>query len=102
VDAAADVEVLQEILHRYSAAGRAADGARLYSLARRIVSTWLPVDVGVLDRARNLMTADAALGARDALHAAVYFTVGAAALCSYDRDFDRVDGLARVEPDGLA
>jgi predicted nucleic acid-binding protein len=30
------------------------------------------------------------------------FTVGAAALCSYDRDFDRVDGLARVEPDGLA
>ncbi len=98
VDAGADVEVLQEILHRYRAMGRWQDGRRVFDLARTIVPTWHAVDLVVLERARELLDQYPALTARDALHAAVYFRVGASALCSFDRDFDSVRGLVRVEP----
>jgi predicted nucleic acid-binding protein len=98
VEAGADVEVLQEILHRYRAIGRWADGQVVYDLARRIVPTWLPIDVAVLDRTRALLDDDPALSARDALHAAVCLELGAAAFCSFDKDFDRVSGLRRIEP----
>jgi len=98
VEAGADVEVLQEILHRYRAIGRWDDGKRLYDLARRVVPTWLPLDLNALDRARQLLDAHPRLTARDALHAAVYFEAGAAAFCSFDRDFDAIVGLRRVEP----
>ena len=37
-----DVEVFQEILHRYRAIGRWQDGRRVFDLARKIVSTWHP------------------------------------------------------------
>jgi predicted nucleic acid-binding protein len=36
--------------------------------------------------------------ARDALHAAVVMSGGFDALCSYDRDFDRIAGLVRRDP----
>jgi predicted nucleic acid-binding protein len=57
----------------------------------------LPIDEDVLDRARTLLDQHAALSARDALHAACCL-LRAAPLCSYDRDFDGIDGLRRVEP----
>jgi len=98
IEVAADVEVLQEVLHRYRAIGRWEDGKRVYDLARRIISTWLPVDLPILDRARQLLETSPRLSARDALHAAVYFEVDADALCSFDRDFDQIRGLHRIEP----
>ena len=98
VDAGADVEVLQEVLHRYRAIGRWHDGRRVFDLARKIVPTWYPVDLSTLDRARDLLEAHTTLTARGALHAAVYFAVAAEALCTFDRDFDRIAGLRRVEP----
>lgn len=98
--AAADVEVLQEVLHRYRALGRWQDGKRVYDLARMIIPTWIPIDVFVLDRARGLLDRDATLAARDALHAGVSLHVGAAALCSYDRSFDRIPGLRRIQSPG--
>lgn len=101
IEVGADVEVLQELLHRYRAIGRWEDGKRVYDLARTIVATWLPIDVSVLDRARGLLERDGDLSARDALHAAVCLEVGAESLCSYDHDFDRVVGLQRVEPGDL-
>ncbi len=45
-----------------------------------------------------MLDTDGTLVARDALHAAVALHHKAAAICSYDRDFDRIDGLIRVEP----
>ncbi len=101
IDAGADVEVLQELLHRYRAIGRWQDGKRVYDLARTIIPTWILVGVEVLDRARGLLESDATLSPRDALHAAVYLEVAAEALCSFDRDFDRIAGVRRVEPEQL-
>ena len=98
-DVAADVEVLQEILHRFRAQKRWEEGRRVYDLARRVVLTWISIDVDALDRARGLMDTYPHLTARDALHAAVCLDLGAEAFCSFDRDFDGIEGLRRVEPD---
>ncbi|MES2177079.1 MAG: type II toxin-antitoxin system VapC family toxin [Gemmatimonadota bacterium] len=98
VDAAIDAETLQEILHRYRAIGRWKDGRQVYDLARQILPTVLPVTAEILDRARQLLDGDARLMARDALHAAVVLEERLEAICSYDRDFDRLAGITRVEP----
>jgi predicted nucleic acid-binding protein len=101
IDAGADVEVLQEVLHCYRAIGRWRDGQRVYDLARTIIRTWIPVGVEVLDRARDLLEADATLSARGALHGAVCLEVEADALCSFDHDFDRIAGVRRVAHEQL-
>lgn len=96
--AAIDAEVLQEILHRYRAIGRWEDGRRVYDLTRALVPLVVPIGAEILDRARVLLDRYHDLMARDALHAAACQVVGAEALCSYDRDFEQIRDLRRVEP----
>lgn len=98
VAATIDTEVLQEILHRYRAIGRWADGRLVFDLARRLFPAVLPVTAAVMDRARALLDADASIMARDAVHAAVVLEQRLDAICSFDRDFDRITGIVRVEP----
>ena len=100
VEATIDAEVLQEILHRYRAIGRWEDGRRVYDLTRQLFPAVVPVTAEVMDRARRVLDADGHIMARDALHAAVVMTEGREAVCSYDRDFDRIKGIVRREPDG--
>lgn len=99
VDAAVDTEALQEILHRYRAMGRWEEGRQVYESVRRIVPVSIPITVEILDAARDLLSAHGQLTVRDALHAAVALRCEAEALCSYDRDFDCVAGLRRIEPE---
>jgi len=99
VEATIDAEVLQEILHRYRAIGRWEDGRRVYDLARQLFRSVVPVTPEVLDRARKILDTDRRIMARDALHAAVVMSEGLEAVCSWDRDFDRIKGLVRREPD---
>jgi hypothetical protein len=101
VEAVIDAEVLQEILHRYWAIGRAADGAVVYQLARQVVPEAIPIGAEITDRARDLLLQFPALSARDALHAAVVLNHHLAGICSYDSDFDKVPGLKRYLPDDL-
>lgn len=101
IEAAVDVEVLQEILHRYRAIREWEKGRRAYDLARQIFPLIIPITTEVMDDARVIMDRYGRLGARDAVHAAVYRLVAADAICSYDRDFDVIEGLKRVEPDDL-
>ena len=98
VDAAIDAEVLQEILHRYKAIKRWADGRRVYDLTRRVFPVVLSIDAVTIDRARSLMESHRYLSARDALHAAVVLTNGLEGICSFDRDFDRLPNVSRFEP----
>lgn len=98
VDAVIDAEVLQEILHRYRAIGRWEDGRRVYDLARRIVPIVLPIGSEAVDSARALMDRYGRLPARDAVHAAVARAHDIREICSYDGDFDQVEGIERVQP----
>lgn len=98
IEAVIDAGTLQEILHRYRASGRWKQGRRLFDLTRRIFPLVVPIMVDVLDHARGLMDERPTLWARDAVHAAVVRVHGLDAICSYDRDFDAVAGLRRIEP----
>jgi predicted nucleic acid-binding protein len=58
----------------------------------------VPISAQVLDVARELLDRHPMLMARDGLHAAVVLVEGFEAICSYDRDFDLIPGVRRVEP----
>lgn len=94
-----DAEVLQEILHRYRAIDEWKAGRLVYDQVRRLIPVAIPVDVEILDRARRLLDSHRHLMARDALHAAVVLEHELNAICSYDKDFDRIKGVRRIEPD---
>ncbi len=98
VDAVLDAETLQEILHRYRSINRWTDGRQVYDLARQIFPSVIAIDSDTLDRARVLMDTFPSLMARDALHAAVVQQHELQAICSYDRDFDTLPSLTRIEP----
>jgi len=98
VEATIDAEILQELLHRYRSIGRWEEGRRVYDLTRTLFPTVVPVTAEVMDRARELMDGDETLLARDALHAAVVLTEGFEALCSFDGDFDGIQGIVRRVP----
>ena len=98
VAATVDAETLQEILHRYRALGRWKDGRRVFDLTRRLFPEVVPVTASVLDTARALLDRHRRLTAHNALHAAVVLEHRLEAICSFDRDFDRIDGVRRLEP----
>ncbi len=101
IDAAIDAEVLQEILHRYIAIRRWPDGRQVYDLARQVFAVVHSISEEILDKARSLLDVHDTLTARDALHAAAVEHHSLEAICSFDRDFDRVKGLRRVEPQNV-
>jgi hypothetical protein len=98
LEAIIDAELLQEILHRYRALNRWIEGRRVYDLTRQIFPTVLPITSEILDRARTLLDDYDGLIARDALHAAVVEINNLEAVYSYDRDFDRITTIKRMEP----
>lgn len=100
-EARVDAEVLQEIIHRYRSIDRWSAGRRVFDLARRAIPGTLPVTEHVVDRARSLMDRYDDLSARDALHSAVVLIHGLEGICSYDLDFDRVEGIRRLEPEAV-
>lgn len=99
VEATISAEVLQEILHRYRAIGRWADGRRVFLLARKIVPAVEPLTAAILDASIRLLDRYPGLMARDGLHAATCLALGGIRLCSYDADFDAVTEITRVTPD---
>ena len=91
-----DVEVYQEILHRYVAVGRldAIDAA--FASLDALVDDVLAFGVAEVRAARTLMQSAAGLSARDALHAAVMASAGVKRIFSFDRAFDTLEGVERL------
>jgi predicted nucleic acid-binding protein len=58
----------------------------------------LPVTADVVNRARGLLDEHGRIMARDALHAAVVLEHELEGICSFDRDFDGIEGVRRYEP----
>lgn len=97
VDACTSTEVLQEILYRYSALKRLDLASRVYDLFVRLVPTIFDVTLADTDRARDLLVATAGLSARDAVHAAVMENRDIERIATFDRGFDRLGKVVRVE-----
>ncbi len=98
LEAAIDAEVLQEVLHRYRALNRWKEGRKVYDSARRIFPVVISITADVMDLCRALMDEYPKLMARDALHAAVVHLNGFESMCSYDKDFDVIRDIERLEP----
>ncbi len=94
-----DVEVIQELLHRYLALrlwplGR--ESIREFStIMRGRIEPLLEIDV---ETAVSLADRYPGLAARDLVHAAVMNRLGMRLIVSADTDFDRIEGVERLDP----
>ncbi len=91
-----DVEVYQEILHRYTAIRRQDAIDYAFQSLDRLVTEVLPFGMAEVRSARELIRAVDGISARDALHVAVMRKAGANRILSFDSGFDACPGIERI------
>jgi len=91
-----DAEVLQEILHRYAAIARRDAIGPAFEALLSVVDEVFPIELGDVERAREVLLAVPELSARDAIHAAVMGRRGVSRILTFDAGFDAVPGLQRL------
>jgi len=91
-----DVEVLQEILHRYAAIDRPEAIQPAFDVLLGVVEVVFPVELPDVQRAREVVLGGYGLSARDALHVAVMERQGVERILSFDTAFDRYPGVTRI------
>ena len=91
-----DAEVLQEILHRYTAIRRPEriDGA--FDALLRVVDVVFAIERADVERARRLLRTSPTLSARDAIHVAVMQGHDIDKVLTFDAGFDGIPGIVRV------
>ncbi|MCY4583436.1 MAG: type II toxin-antitoxin system VapC family toxin [Chloroflexi bacterium] len=92
-----DIEVYQEILHRYASIRRFDLIDDAFQALDEVVEEVLPFGVHEVRTARSLVAEVPNLSARDAVHVAVMRTAGLTRIMSFDRTFDACDGIDRIE-----
>jgi predicted nucleic acid-binding protein len=91
-----DAEVLQEILHRYTAIGRRDAIAPAFEALLSVVDEVYPVELEDVERARDVVLAGPRLSARDAIHAAVMERRSVSSILTFDGGFDALPGVNRI------
>ena len=91
-----DAEVLQEILHRYTAIGRREAIGPAFQLVLDVVDEVLSIEKTDVLRAGEIAQHRASLSARGAVHVAVMERHRIRSILSFDADFDRWPGLKRI------
>jgi hypothetical protein len=96
--AVSNVEVLQEIMHRYASLGSREKGAEVAELFMHVLQDVLPVTREDMVQALTLYRQYPQAQARDTVHAAVMRNSGVTIIVTADRHFDQFAGLQRVDP----
>ena len=91
-----DVEVLQEVLHRYAALRRKDAIQPAFDIVLALVDEVLPIELTHMQRAKELLLGDYGLSARDVLHLAVMEDAAITRIMTFDEGFDRYPGLDRI------
>ena len=91
-----DVEVYQEILHRYTAIQRPGAIDAAFESLDEIADDVLDFGMSEIRVARDIIAAVDGISARDALHMAVMRKAGTDRILSFDRGFDLVPGVERL------
>ena len=91
-----DAEVLQEILHRYTAIGRRSAIQPAFDALLGVVDEVCLIDRDVVERAKRIVLGKPRLSARDAVHLAVMETRRISTIMSFDAGFDQYPGVERV------
>jgi predicted nucleic acid-binding protein len=94
-------EVLQEILHRYSAIGRKEAIQPALEALLGVVDEVLPVEAQDVLMARDILLGSAGVSSRDALHLAVMRRHAVSRILSFDSGFDGFPGVERIPGSGL-
>ena len=91
-----DAEVLQEILHRYTAIGRRDAIQPAFDALLGVVDDVFAVDRAATERAKEIVLGHQHLSARDAVHLAVMNQHGVERILSFDSGFDGFPGIERL------
>ncbi len=91
-----DVEVLQEILHRYVAIARRDAIPPAFEALLGVVDEVFPVERRDVERAKDIVLSTERLSARDALHIGVMAHHGVTRIFSFDTGFDAFPGVTRL------
>jgi hypothetical protein len=91
-----DAEVMQEILHRYTAIERREAIQPAFEALLGVVDEVFPVDLMSVERAKTIVLGNRRLSARDALHLAVMEGNGVDRILTFDKGFDGYPGITRV------
>ena len=91
-----DVEVYQEILHRYTYIQRPDAIDPAFESLDQLTDEVLTFGMAEIRSARTLLRSVSRVSARDALHAAVMQKAGITRILSFDSDFDSVPGIERL------
>lgn len=91
-----DVEVFQEILHRYISIDRRAAIEPAFAILKQIIDDVIPVVEADVLRAKEIALETEHCSARDAIHLAVMERRGISQIMSFDADFDRRQGITRI------
>jgi hypothetical protein len=93
-----DAEVLQEILHRYTAIERRDAIQPAFDALLGVVDEVCPVDRDVVERAKRMVLGMPRLSARDAVHLAVMEARRITTIMTFDAGFDAAPGVERLRP----
>ena len=97
-----DSEVLQELMHRYLASGRWELGLEvLRAFAEALHGRIEPVHAVDVLAAAELADRHPDVSSRDLVHTAVMQRLGASRIISADTDFDRLEGIDRLDPSSV-
>jgi hypothetical protein len=91
-----DAEVLQDILHRYTAIRRPEDIDPAFDALLAIVDVVYPIERADVERARRLLATTPTLSARDAVHIAVMQARDVGRILTFDGGFDGIPGIVRL------
>lgn len=91
-----DAEVLQEILHRYSAISRLDAVQPAFDVLLSVVDEVLSIDLPAVQRAKEVLAGGVGLSARDCLHVASMEAAGVRRIMTFDTGFDRWPGVERI------
>ena len=91
-----DAEVLQEVLHRYSAIGRLGAIEPAFDALLAVVDEVMPIEELDVRMAKDILLGTQGLSSRDALHVAVMRRKSVDQIMTFDRGFDGVPGIVRI------
>ena len=91
-----DAEVLQEILHRFVAIDRRDAIQPCFEVLLEVVDEVLPVDLEIVEGARDIVIGHPDLTARDAVHLAIMREHGIEQILTFDHHFDGLPGITRM------
>ena len=91
-----DAEVLQELLHRYTAIRRVDAIQPAFNALLGVVDEVFPIEGQDVESARDVLLGKSELSSRDALHVAIMRRHGVQRIMTFDTGFDRAPGIERI------